>query len=454
MSNSETADALRIALRDDPEALAELAGKPPPPVDKPISKPSKLITLDQVNPMPPQYQWDPYIRAKNINVIRADGGAGKTMLTMAYAAAITTGIQPPNMPGVLLSGQGSVLYYGAEDDIEEYRHRADLCGCDPRFLHLVADTGNMPTLTDMPRIRADIIQSKAKLVVFDPIQQFLGADADMNKANQIRPLLEGLRSLCREQNCSVIIIEHLNKATQQKAHYRGIGTVDIINAARSALMVGWHPEEYNIRCAAHIKANAKYGQAIAFTIDDSGRFSWQKTRDVGENDIMGVHVKQGKEEPVDPVLSLVLALMEAHPNGWTGTAEEMLCEGITLTDCSMIRKPSSIGMKLPGINHLLAARGIKWQKGPRRTHGFQRCTTSTTNTTNTGIYEQLAVQLPVQDTSGSDCHTTNCTTSDTNLPVLAVLPVQVVQDDIPDWRRDPPDEKPTGFTLDYSKAGR
>jgi len=330
-----------------------------------------LTSLDKVAPEPPSYFWDPYIRLHTVNVIRGDGGVGKTMFLFAVFGAVTAGRKPENMPGILTTGQGSVIYYGAEDDVSEYSHRATLCGCDKRFLHVVSVGSTFPKLSDIGVFREQIRQTGATLIVFDPIQSFLGAGTDMNRANEVRPLLDALCALCREMECTAIIIEHLNKATQQKAQYRGIGTVDITNISRSAIMVGYHPKERGVSVAMQIKANAKIGQPIAFSIDGDGRFSWRGVCDVTEEEVANArrYKKDEDVEVVDPVLSLVLALTEKQDR-WIGTSSEILVEGSGLVDCSLL-SAEAIGKRLPAIHRELIKHGISWRKLGRK-HEFTK----------------------------------------------------------------------------------
>jgi 5S rRNA maturation endonuclease (ribonuclease M5) len=334
---------------------------------------STLISLDQVTPEPPRYFWEPYIRLHNLNIVRGDGGVGKTMFIMALAAAVTTGKMPEGMPGLLTVEQGAVIYYGAEDEPSECAHRAVLCECERKNLFVIGEGNMLPRLSDLSTFRQQIQQTGAKLIVLDPLQSFLGADADMNKANEVRPMLDGLRAMCQELACTVIIVEHMNKASHQKAQYRGLGSVDIINASRSTLMVGWHPQEKGFRVVIPIKANAKHGPPIAFTIDDNGKFVWKGVCDTTEDEV--ANARQFKSAPaetaIDPVLALVLALMEKYPDGWKGTADQMLAEGSGLVDCSLLTKSNAIGMKLPGIHRELVKRGITWTK-VKRTHCFSK----------------------------------------------------------------------------------
>ena len=163
--------------------------------------------------MPPKFLWEPYLRLNNLNIVRGDGGAGKTMLVLAILAAITRGKAPDGMPGILHCEASNVLYLGAEDDLEDYRHRLDLCGCDTRRVFTSRTLPNLGFLEAMERL---IRESSAKAVVLDPIQAFLPPGADMNRANEMRPLLDGLRALCRRTACTAILVEHCNKLSKLK----------------------------------------------------------------------------------------------------------------------------------------------------------------------------------------------------------------------------------------------
>ena len=52
---------------------------------------SGLVSFEEVKAMPPKFLWEPYLRLNNLNIVRGDGGAGKTMHVLAILAAITRG---------------------------------------------------------------------------------------------------------------------------------------------------------------------------------------------------------------------------------------------------------------------------------------------------------------------------------------------------------------------------
>ena len=163
----------------------------------------KLFTYDTVEPQPPSYLWEPYLTENNVNLVFGAGGSGKTMLVCALIAALTSGNHPPEMPGVLPGDPVNAIYFGSEDDAENYSYRLLKCGADRARVFSVPES-DMPGLIATGAIREYISEARAKLIVFDPIQAFLPAGADMNSTSEMRPLMNGLREICREMKCRIV----------------------------------------------------------------------------------------------------------------------------------------------------------------------------------------------------------------------------------------------------------
>ena len=75
----------------------------------------------------------------------------------------------------------------------------------------------------------------SRLVIIDPMQAFLGADVDMNRANEVRPIFRSLGDIAQATGCAIVLIGHLNKAAGTQSTYRGLGSIDITAAVRSLL---------------------------------------------------------------------------------------------------------------------------------------------------------------------------------------------------------------------------
>jgi hypothetical protein len=111
------------------------------------------------------------------------------------------------------------------------------------------------------------------LVVLDPLQAFLG-NIDMHRANEVRPVLAKMGTLAEKYNTAILLIRQLGKSQQDRAIYRGLGSVDFVAAARSVLLIGQDPETPSRRAIIQTKNSlAPVGPAIGYEIRD-GVFYW------------------------------------------------------------------------------------------------------------------------------------------------------------------------------------
>src|SRR5699024_11901240 len=67
------------------------------------------------------------------------------------------------------------------------------------------------------RLEQAIRQTNARLVVLDPIQSYLGAEVDMHRANEIRPLMKRVSVLAEKYHCAIVLIGHMNKNSTGKS---------------------------------------------------------------------------------------------------------------------------------------------------------------------------------------------------------------------------------------------
>ena len=162
----------------------------------------------------------------------------------------------------------NVIYQTAEDGLgDTIKPRLLAAGADCTKVMVIDDSEQPLTMADV-RLEEAIVQTKAKMVVLDPIQGFLGAEVDMHRANEIRPLMKRIAVLAEKYHCAIILIGHMNKNSNGKSSYRGLGSIDFQAAARSVLIVGRIKDEPEVRVVCHTKSSlAPEGKAIAFRLD-------------------------------------------------------------------------------------------------------------------------------------------------------------------------------------------
>ena len=130
-------------------------------------------------------------------------------------------------------------------------------------------------------------ETNGALVIIDPIVAYLPDRTDMNSASAVRPILARLAKVAEETGVAIAFVRHLAKAAQNKAIYRGLGSIDFTAACRSVLMVGFDPNEAEKRVVAHGKSNlAAPGSSLAYTLK-RGRFAWAGNSSLSAEDLGG-----------------------------------------------------------------------------------------------------------------------------------------------------------------------
>ncbi|MEJ7871284.1 MAG: AAA family ATPase [Rubrobacteraceae bacterium] len=217
--------------------------------------------LSDVEPEQVEWLWQNRIPLGKITVLDGDPGNGKSALTTDLAARLSVGRTFPDGQPCDPAG---VIIMNAEDGLADtIRPRLDAAQSDPsRVLSLATvpegDEGDERHLTipdDIPLIRQHVEHVGAKLVIIDPLMAFLSGKANAHVDQDIRRALAPLARMAELTGAAVLLVRHLNKSQGGSAIYRGGGSIGIIGAARSGLLVGVHPEDENKRVLAGQKSN-------------------------------------------------------------------------------------------------------------------------------------------------------------------------------------------------------
>ena len=119
--------------------------------------------------------------------------------------------------------------------------------------------------TNLKRLEQKIEElGDVKLLVIDPVPDFAGK-LDIYRDNEVRALLTPLARIARRFDLAVVVIIHINKKEDQSARNRALGGVAFVNAPRSAVAVGEHPEQPEKRVMVQAKRNLTGGTMIGVT---------------------------------------------------------------------------------------------------------------------------------------------------------------------------------------------
>lgn len=319
-------------LKRAAESLARLAID----LTEPIRASERLDTvqLSEIPVEPFTFLWNPYVPLERITILEGDGGLGKTWISLAIVAAVTSG-QP--LLGESLGPSSNVVFMTAEDGLgDTIRPRLEALGAEIAKVHCVRGLFRGTkhcnfSLQDLHTLDKLCDELHPRLIVLDPIQAYLGSYVDMSKANETRPLLHALADLCARQHCAVILIRHWIKGAG-KASGKGMGGMDFYAAARSVLAVAEDEDQPQThRILAHAKMNnAAKGASMRFTISSAPGLApallWCGTSDKTANDLASAEPGQSDNGvmavareaiaggPVD--VDEAKSLFQAHGYNW------------------------------------------------------------------------------------------------------------------------------------------
>jgi DNA repair protein RadA/Sms len=270
---------------------ASIARYSPGPAANGQARRPKLVCLSDVESKPVDWLWEPYLPKGMLALLSGDPGSGKTFLSLAIAAALSKGQTPQTLQ---TCEPVNTLYLSLENSAEHVvRPRFDSLKGDCRRFQILQGSvsgENQPSgtisLSDIDLLEQAILETKAGLLIVDPIQSYLGADVDAHRSNETRPVLDGLGQLASKYNCCILLVRHLSKNSGGRAIHRGLGSIDITGAARTELMAGNAPNDPNTRALVQVKSNlGQFGDSQGFTIGDNG-FAWTGKSDLTSGDLL------------------------------------------------------------------------------------------------------------------------------------------------------------------------
>ncbi len=262
----------------------------------------------RIPPSRVNWLWKPYLARGKLALLDGDPGTGKSFLTVDLAARLSRG-------GPLPDGQTldrphhTVLISGEDHASDTIRPRLEAAGADLGRIQVVApglDT-RLPRLPDdFLTIKGIIDYARADLLVIDPVMAFLGDSVCATSDQSIRRVFTELASIAADYDCAILLIRHMVKTLGSwKAIYRGSGSIGMIGACRTGLMLGPHPDDPSLRVLSMTKSNVgSPGLSRCFRLAECGedqqtRVEWLGRADVSANDLCAATPAAAGNRPRD-----------------------------------------------------------------------------------------------------------------------------------------------------------
>jgi hypothetical protein len=250
---------------------ADQPGGPEPP------PPELGIRLSTVKPERVAWLWPGRIPLGKLTILDGDPGLGKSVLTMDIAARVSAGEPMPfdaqGEPGEGRKPAGVVLLTAEDGLADTICPRLEAAGADLDSItalnFLPGDPPRPPVLPDNVNwIAKAVEQVKAKLIVIDPLMAFLGGNVNAHRDQDVRRALHPLAKMAEQTGAAILVVRHLNKSMGGSPLYRGGGSIGIIGAARSGLLVARDPDDPDRRVLASTKCNlARLPPSLSYSIE-------------------------------------------------------------------------------------------------------------------------------------------------------------------------------------------
>jgi hypothetical protein len=248
----------------------------------------RACPVSRLSARPVAWLWPGRLPLGKLSILDGDPGLGKSLVTLDLCARLSTGRPwPDGSPG---AGPAAAVVLNAEDGAEDtIRPRLEACGADlDRVFVLPRDESDMGTPLRLPGqaavLEAIVAGTGARLVVIDPVLTFLGPGVNTSSDQGVRWALAPLARLAERRGCAVLLVRHLNKSGGSRSLYRGLGSIGLVGACRTAWLIADDPRAPGRRVLAPMKNNLAAPQpALAFEVvpRDGGPLSvsWQGPTD-------------------------------------------------------------------------------------------------------------------------------------------------------------------------------
>ena len=224
----------------------------------------KIISMDEVQSKEVNWLWYPYIPYGKITIIQGDPGEGKTTLALRLAALLSKGEALPYDDTE--REPVKIIYQTAEDGLEDtIKPRLESAEADCTQIKVIDESETALSMLD-ERIEKAIIEVGARVVILDPIQAYVGANINMNNANEVRNVMAQLGRIAEKYDCAILLVGHMNKGSGNKSSL------------------------------------APEGEAIAFELDKENGFRWLGHYDISVDDLLSGIPKEKKSEQTENLI--------------------------------------------------------------------------------------------------------------------------------------------------------
>ena len=256
-----------------------------------------------------------WIPRRGITLLCSDGGIGKSFLWISVAAALSNGNRTILDSLEINREEKRILCFSGEDPECILRKRFEDANAKLENIFCFAQDTEAPEITfNSEKLKEAIEKVKPDLLIFDPLQAYIGSSVDMSRRNQMRNAMKPLLTISSGNNLPVLVVVHTNKRqTAETGRDKMADSADLWDIARSVIMLGYSDQnERYISLEKASYSNHMELESILFSLD-SGRVNYcgrvqKKMKDFVQENRVSQHLERTpskKQQCADQILCLL-----------------------------------------------------------------------------------------------------------------------------------------------------
>ena len=211
-----------------------------------------FIRMSDHVPTPRQWLWPGRIPMGCLTLLDGDPGTNKSTLIYEIAARVTMGRAMFGSDET--HAPANVVLLQAEDTLDYIYNRLTACGANLDRVLTYDRQGPLIVLPrDVQRIETLIREQQVRFLAIDPLMNFLTGSA--NNYQAVQRSLGPLVAMAEHTGVAVVLARHLNQSGGSNPLYRGLGSIGVMGAVRSGLLLAVDPADAARRVLAQTKTN-------------------------------------------------------------------------------------------------------------------------------------------------------------------------------------------------------
>lgn len=296
-------------------------------------------TLDEFEEKDIEWLIPGYVPKEQITIVAGTGGVGKTSVWVSLVADLSSG-----KATVFEKGSDTaqyvqrkplhVMFFSGEDTVEHVlRKKLRQEGAILKNITTISleDKRFEKILFGSKYLEAVVAKTKPDVIIFDPIQSFIGSKAKMADRNDIRQRMRCLIEFGSRYHTTSIIVMHTNKQQGAWGRNRMADSADLWDIARSVIMCG-DTETDGVKYLSHEKCNyAKPGDTILFKTEGGHATYFMKSGLKDRDFVLATNriKRQRSDAPdVEEAEEMIMSALMEYPDGlFTKELETLLEDG-------------------------------------------------------------------------------------------------------------------------------